>query len=260
MVGDAGVLVDPDDVDGWCQAITGLLDAPDERARLAALGRVRAQRYSWAANAAAFTDLYRAALRERRAGEWVWAGSSCRVGDPMGKASSPRRWPARPVPAAGSPPVSPAACCSPACSSLVIVLGVSLVVYARNDRRKEDLGGTPQLGDHIHQAFGINVCGEWLENVPEFESAVGIHTHGDGVLHIHPFSQLGVGANATLGRFLAGRPRGRRRRHLGQRLEAQATSARRYKEGDDECEGVDDPAAAHGLLGGRAGRHARCPR
>ena len=48
----------------------------------------------------------------------------------------------------------------------------------------------------------MNVCGEWKTDVPEFESAVGIHTHGDGVLHIHPFSQLGVGANATLGRFI----------------------------------------------------------
>jgi hypothetical protein len=83
----------------------------------------------------------------------------------------------------------------------VIVLGMGLVIYAREDRRNEDLGGVPQLGDHIHQAFGINVCGEFLENVPEFESPVGIHTHGDGVLHIHPFSQLGVGANATLERF-----------------------------------------------------------
>ena len=32
-------------------------------------------------------------------------------------------------------------------------------------------------------------------------SPVGSQTHGEGVLHINPFSQLGVGANATLGRF-----------------------------------------------------------
>ena len=67
----------------------------------------------------------------------------------------PRRWPARPAPAVGSPPGSPAACCSRACSSLVVVLGLSLVVYARDDRRNDDLGGVPQLGDHIHQALGV---------------------------------------------------------------------------------------------------------
>jgi alpha-1,3-rhamnosyl/mannosyltransferase len=62
VVGDAGVLVDPDDVDGWAQAIGGLLDAPEEAARLAALGRTRVGRYSWAANAAALVDTYRSAL------------------------------------------------------------------------------------------------------------------------------------------------------------------------------------------------------
>ena len=89
----------------------------------------------------------------------------------------------------------------PGVIALIVVLGVSLVVYARNDRLDEDLGGVPQMGDHIHQAFGVNVCGEWKPDIPEFESEVGIHTHGDGVIHIHPFSQLGVGVNATLGRF-----------------------------------------------------------
>ena len=75
------------------------------------------------------------------------------------------------------------------------------MIYARNDRLDDDLGGVPQLGDHIHQAFGVTICGEAQPPIPEFESDVGIHTHGDGVIHIHPFSQLGVGANATLGRF-----------------------------------------------------------
>ena len=90
----------------------------------------------------------------------------------------------------------------PSVITLVLVLGVSLVVYARNDRNKNSLSGVPQLGDHIHQAIGFSVCGQFLPNIPTFESKIGIHTHGDGVMHIHPFSQLGVGANATLGRFL----------------------------------------------------------
>ena len=128
----------------------------------------------------------------------------------------------------------------PGIIALVVVLGVALVVYARDDRLDEDLGGVPQLNDHIHQAFGINVCGEFRGNVPTFESQIGIHTHGDGVAHIHPHSQLGVGANATLGRFFQNmRDEGGldveisddKLTYLGEEVE----------EGKTECEGVDDP-------------------
>jgi hypothetical protein len=128
----------------------------------------------------------------------------------------------------------------PGVLTLIVVLGVSLVVYARNDRLDEDLGGVPQLGDHIHQAFGVHVCGEWKPDVPEFESQVGIHTHGDGVLHIHPFSQLGVGANATLGRFLddASREGGLDLELSNSKLDYLEED---IEEGETECEGVDDP-------------------
>jgi glycosyltransferase involved in cell wall biosynthesis len=62
VVGDAGILVDPGDVGDWAAAIGSLLDDPGERARLVAVGRARcAERYSWAANAAALADVYRAA-------------------------------------------------------------------------------------------------------------------------------------------------------------------------------------------------------
>lgn len=62
VVGDAGRLVPPDDPAAWADALGGLLGDPAERARLAQLGRARAQRYTWAANAAAVADLYRQAL------------------------------------------------------------------------------------------------------------------------------------------------------------------------------------------------------
>jgi hypothetical protein len=128
----------------------------------------------------------------------------------------------------------------PGVLTLIVVLGVSLVVYARNDRLQDDLGGVPQLKDHIHQAFGVNVCGEWKPDIPEFESPVGIHTHGDGVLHIHPFSQLGVGANATLGRYF------KDARDDGG-LDVKASDDKLdyleedIEEGETECEGVEDP-------------------
>jgi hypothetical protein len=128
----------------------------------------------------------------------------------------------------------------PGLLTLIVVLGVALVVYARNDRLDEDLGGVPQLGDHIHQAFGVNVCGEWKPDIPEFESQVGIHTHGDGVIHIHPFSQRGAGANATLERYFEDAS------EEGGVDVAISSSKLDYLEEDieedeTECEGVDDP-------------------
>ena len=63
-------------------------------------------------------------------------------------------------------------------------------------------------GDHWHAALGVNVCGEWLPAPATFETAadnpnvrVGIHTHGDGFIHIHPFTSSEGGSNATLGKF-----------------------------------------------------------
>ncbi len=128
----------------------------------------------------------------------------------------------------------------PGIITLVVVLGIALVVYARDQRLDEDLGGVPQLGDHIHQAIGVNVCGEWKGDIPEFESPVGIHTHGDAVIHIHPFSQLGAGANATLGRYFTDA-----REDGGIDVDISDSKLdyldEDIEEGKTKCEGVDDP-------------------
>ena len=63
VVGDAGVLLDPDDVAGWAEALVDLLGDDARREALAAAGRARAARFGLAANAAALADVYRAALR-----------------------------------------------------------------------------------------------------------------------------------------------------------------------------------------------------
>lgn len=159
----------------------------------------------------------------------------------MGKASSAKKV-ARAARAGGRVSAGqPRSLLFPGVLSLVVILGLSLVVYARADRRDEDLGGAPQLGDHIHQAISVWVCGqEFLPDIPEFESTVGIHTHGDGVIHIHPASQLGVGANATLDRYM------KDVREEGD-LDFSLTNDKltyleeTYEEGKTDCEGVDDP-------------------
>lgn len=157
----------------------------------------------------------------------------------MGKASSAKKV-ARAARAGGRVSSGqPRSLLFPGVVALVVLLGVSLVVYARSDRRSEDLGGVPQLGDHIHQAFGINVCGEFLPVVPEFESQIGIHTHGDGVIHLHPFSQLGAGANATLGRYMKDASEAGVEMSLTSRKLTYLDET--YEEGETECEGVENP-------------------
>lgn len=98
--------------------------------------------------------------------------------------------------------------------SIIVVLGVVLVVVSRgsSDSANSDvpprMQSATQAGDHWHTAIGANVCGTWLANIPEFEkratsgAQAGIHSHGDGLMHIHPFQPDEAGENATIGRFL----------------------------------------------------------
>ena len=62
VVGEAGVLVPPGDVTAWAEAIGALLDDGEERVRLAGLGRLRVERFTWEANAEGFAALYRRAV------------------------------------------------------------------------------------------------------------------------------------------------------------------------------------------------------
>ena len=55
------------------------------------------------------------------------------------------------------------------------------------------------MGDHWHARYQIVFCGWVLSPLPG--SPGGIHTHGDGVIHIHPRSREEAGSHATLGAF-----------------------------------------------------------
>ncbi len=158
----------------------------------------------------------------------------------MGKASSSKKV-ARAARAGGrTASGQPRSLLFPGVLTLVVVLGLALVVYARAERQDDDMGGPPQLEDHIHQAFAVHACGEFLADLPGFDSRIGIHTHTDGVIHVHPHSQLGVGANATLGRYFENA-----REEGGLEVDISGTKleylGQTFEEGETECEGVDDP-------------------
>jgi hypothetical protein len=92
--------------------------------------------------------------------------------------------------------------------AVIIVVGVAIISAIVISRDDDNVA--PIVGDHWHAAFGVNICGTWLSNPATFESPsgnsgvrAGIHTHGDGFIHIHPFAVSETGNRATLGKFLS---------------------------------------------------------
>ena len=90
---------------------------------------------------------------------------------------------------------------------LVVVGGVGLIgVLALN--RQSVIGVAPVPGsegvegDHWHSAYVINNCGEDLPFINTQAGSDGIHTHGDGLVHVHPSNATAAGSNAKVGKFL----------------------------------------------------------
>ena len=81
----------------------------------------------------------------------------------------------------------------------VFVLGVALVIFARSSRAPAE---APRVGhDHWHSAYAVYDCDRFL---PAFTSAAdpdGIHSHQDGVIHIHPWNSSASGDDAQLDVF-----------------------------------------------------------
>ncbi len=132
----------------------------------------------------------------------------------------------------------------PVALSLVMVLGLVLVVYARDTRSAEALEAPLANVDHWHSAYGVFICDEMSPDLPEFVAPQngGNHTHGDGLIHIHPFATSRSGENATLANWFAdaGTALGGGGVLEDDRLVLPAGAT--YEEGTDTCEGLDgDP-------------------
>ncbi len=83
----------------------------------------------------------------------------------------------------------------------IVVVGLVLVYFAR-DSRQASASVSPTTRDHWHTAFGVNVCGEFQDNLSDAKpDALGIHTHQDGLIHIHPFGSGAAGKNAVFQKF-----------------------------------------------------------
>ena len=92
---------------------------------------------------------------------------------------------------------------------LICIAGIGSVLYLANNRESNravaPLVPVPSLGvpgDHWHQAFGVYACDGFQPFISqEIPSSEGIHTHGSGLIHIHPFSVSASGRNATLAAY-----------------------------------------------------------
>jgi hypothetical protein len=108
---------------------------------------------------------------------------------------------------------------------LVVLLGLLAIVYGRQSRPANG-AGVPRVNDgsntdaHWHIAYGIYVCDTFQPKLTgtQEETAVdtdgntvylnenfkilGVHSHGDGIIHYHPYSTKSSGNRAKLGVFL----------------------------------------------------------
>ena len=84
----------------------------------------------------------------------------------------------------------------PGLMAAVVILGTAGIVYSRDQRQPDNT--RPLTTDHWHAAIGFYICGSFVPNLPEGDDPLGIHGHGDNVVHIHPFGASSAGKRATL--------------------------------------------------------------
>jgi hypothetical protein len=85
--------------------------------------------------------------------------------------------------------------------AVIAILGVALVVFARQSGKANRVASPPTLTDHWHVAYGFYTCDHFQAPIQTTVDPIGIHTHGDGLIHIHPFTSEATGSNAKLGKF-----------------------------------------------------------
>lgn len=59
----------------------------------------------------------------------------------------------------------------------------------------------PGMNSHWHAAYAVRICDELIAPFTSQDDPLGIHSHGDGLIHIHPFFPEAAWQNATLAVF-----------------------------------------------------------
>ena len=131
----------------------------------------------------------------------------------MGKASSAKKVAKVAESARGVKVREPRGKVFPVALVAVIVLGTLLIAWSRQSSIANASTAPVASKDHWHVSYGVYNCDKWLANIKNDNEAkdangnlinqqfgvTGIHTHGDGVIHVHPYGTAGSGKNAKLG-------------------------------------------------------------
>jgi len=90
-----------------------------------------------------------------------------------------------------------------ALSGVAAVLVATLIVaVALGDGSSgERDSGAPRIGAHWHAPYAIFIGDQLQPNIQQVITPQGVHTHGDGVIHIHPHIPVAEGSGARLANF-----------------------------------------------------------
>lgn len=128
--------------------------------------------------------------------------------------------------------------------AIVVILGLLVLVISVQDRKQQVAAEQTKVapfeqgseekpaGDHWHTAYGVYACDEFLPFLEDNgRDPDGIHTHGDGVIHVHPFTRRAAGENAVLEVF---------EELMGMKFDADRIEydGKTFKNGDD-CDGKE---------------------
>lgn len=129
----------------------------------------------------------------------------------------------------------------PGLISVIVVVGVALIVVSRDSTAYVRPGlFAEHPDDHWHMAFGVNVCGDYQADLGELVNG-GIHTHGDGLIHVEATNSAETGENATIGKFVGDYQNGFRVTNS----ELSLPGDRQLVEGEDDCGGERAQVAAY---------------
>ena len=87
--------------------------------------------------------------------------------------------------------------------ALGVIVATLIVAIALEDGSRASTPAGPRTGDHWHAPYAIFVLGTRLPAIPEVVTPLGVHTHGDGIIHIHPHLPEAEGSGASLSNFFA---------------------------------------------------------
>lgn len=116
--------------------------------------------------------------------------------------------------------------------ALVVILGSAVLMVSRSERMDSasaDTSAPVANKDHWHAAYGVYLCDSFAPAITNERDPKGIHTHGDGIIHIHPFVRSAAGRNATIDVFA---------KAVDMTLsddELEVPGGKSYKSGDTKC-------------------------